>query len=119
MTDPSNLFKKIADNRRSQSEARPEPPVSQSVPPTELNKRGRPATGKRSDPNWLGRTYYIRKKTDLDIEGELYELKRQGIELDKSELVDGLLAAWLKWRQGENIDIHLSDISPRQKDENK
>ena len=80
-------------------------------------KRGRPATGKRSDPDWIGRTYYIRKATDFDIEDELVKLKRAGINLDKSELVDFLLAAWVKWRKGENIDWQIFEISPRQKDE--
>ena len=80
-------------------------------------KRGRPATGKRSDPDWIGRTYYIRKETDFDIEDELIKLKRAGINLDKSSLVDFLLAAWVKWRKGENIEIQMSEISPRQKDE--
>ena len=75
------------------------------------------ATGKRSDPNWIGRTYYIRKETDLDVEDELLQLKRQGIELDKSELVDLLLNAWLKWRQGKDSDFLLSEISPIRKDD--
>ncbi len=87
------------------------------IVPEPTKKRGRPATGKRSDPDWIGRTYYIRKATDFDIEDELVKLKRAGINLDKSELVDFLLAAWVKWRKGENIDLQISEISPRQKDE--
>lgn len=59
---------------------------------------------------------YIRKETDLDVEDELLQLKRQGIELDKSELVEELLNAWVKWRQGEDSDFLLSEISPRRKD---
>ncbi len=82
---------------------------------TEPKKRGRPATGKRSDDAWIGRTFYIRRETDLDVETELLSLKRQGIELDKSELVDKLLSAWVKWRQGENADFLLSEVSPIQK----
>jgi len=88
-----------------------------SSPVLSSKKRGRPATGKRSDPDWIGRTYYIRKETDFDVEDELVKLKRAGINLDKSELVDFLLAAWVKWRKGENIDTHISEISPRRKDE--
>jgi hypothetical protein len=88
------------------------------IAPEELNKkRGRPATGKRSDPDWIGRTYYVRKETDFDVEDELVKLKRAGFNLDKSELVDFLLAAWVQWRNGENIDIQMSEISPRRKDE--
>ena len=88
-----------------------------AIAPEPTKKRGRPATGKRSDPDWIGRTYYIRKETDFDVEDELVKLKRAGINLDKSELVDFLLAAWVKWRNGENIDIQISEISPRRKDE--
>ncbi len=114
MTDSAELFRKLARQRVSKEQTednQPQPEETQISTP-EVKKRGRPATGKRSDPNWIGRTYYIRKETDLDIEAELLQLKRQGIELDKSELVDALLTGWLKWRQGENIHLYLSEISP-------
>ena len=96
-----------SEEKQAEAEIAPEP----------TKKRGRPATGKRSDPNWIGRTFYIRKETDLDIEDELIKLKRAGINLDKSSLVDFLLDAWLKWRKGDNIDFYISELSPRQKDE--
>ncbi|MBW4541591.1 MAG: hypothetical protein KME43_20960 [Myxacorys chilensis ATA2-1-KO14] len=86
---------------------------------TQKRGRGRPATGKRSNDDWIGRTYYIQRETDLDIEDELLKLKRQGIEVDKSELVDLLLSAWVKWQQGENIEIQISEITPRRKSEKK
>ncbi len=94
-----------------------EKPPEKAIASEPTKKRGRPATGKRSDPDWMGRTYYIRKETDFDVEDELVKLKRAGINLDKSELVDFLLAAWVQWRNGENIDIQMSEISPRRKDE--
>ena len=93
------------------------PPEPEITPEESTPKRGRPATGKRSDPDWIGRTYYVRKETDFDVEDELVKLKRAGFNLDKSELVDFLLAAWVRWRNGENIDIQMSEISPRRKDE--
>lgn len=93
-------------------------PVLSQPAPSVPKRRGRPATGKRSDDAWIGRTFYIQRETDLDAESELLNLKRQGIEIDKSELVDKLLTAWVKWRQGENIEIHLSEISPIQKSKN-
>lgn len=86
--------------------------TSQALAP---KKRGRPATGKRSDDAWIGRTYYVKRETDLDVEDALLKLKRQGIEVDKSELVDLILAAWVKRQQGENIEIYLSEITPRRK----
>ena len=92
-------------------------PVQAPISP-EPKKRGRPATGKRSDDAWIGRTFYIQRATDLDTEGELLNLKRQGFELDKSELVDKLLVAWVKWRNGENSEFLLSEISPIQKSKN-
>ena len=84
-----------AKTKTSAKKTTPEPapeekPASsqQAIAPEEsTKKRGRPATGKRSDPNWIGRTFYIRKETDFDIEDELIKLKRAGINLDKSELV--------------------------------
>lgn len=75
-------------------------------------KRGRPATGKRSDNEWIGRTFYIKRETDMDVEELLLRLKRQGVEVDKSELVEILLAAWVKWHNGENLEIHLTEVSP-------
>lgn len=136
MSDPTNMFKKLAEGRLKSTPAKtekeskpvdksnlPEPSPEEKLPevaiaPKESTpKRGRPATGKRSDPDWIGRTYYVRKETDFDVEDELVKLKRAGINLDKSELVDFLLAAWVRWRNGENIDIQMSEISPRRKDE--
>ncbi|MBD1836122.1 hypothetical protein H6F61_26415 [Cyanobacteria bacterium FACHB-472] len=123
-----NPFRKaIANRQQSESDApdsilnlKPEPaplPI-QNPTPSEPKKRGRPATGKRSDNAWIGRTFYIQRETDLDAETELLSLKRQGIELDKSELVDQLLSAWVQWRKGENIDSLLPGIPPIQKSKN-
>ncbi|MDJ0575138.1 MAG: hypothetical protein QNJ65_08225 [Xenococcaceae cyanobacterium MO_234.B1] len=119
-TQPVPKTKPQKKTKTSVKEISQEPTEKQleaEIAPEPTKKRGRPATGKRSDRNWIGRTYYIRKETDLDIEEELIKLKRAGIKLDKSSLVDSLLAAWVKWRKGENIDSYLSEISPRQKDE--
>ena len=95
--------------------AKPEVEVPQVQPQPKSRKRGRPATGKRSDDAWIGRTFYVQWENDLDVEDELLKLKRQGIEIDKSELVDALLGAWVKWRNGENIEIQLDEITPRRK----
>jgi hypothetical protein len=87
------------------------PPLAPT--PEEPRKRGRPATGKRSDDAWIGRTYYVKRSTDLDVEEELLKLKRCGVEIDKSELVDFLMAVWVKWQQGENIDLLIDEFTPR------
>lgn len=116
MSEQENMFRKL---RQSQQRSEPKTEEASSEkedsPEVQPKKRGRPATGKRSNKDWIGRTFYIQRETDLDVEGELYQLKREGIEVDKSELVNALLAAWVKWRNGENIDSQLDEISPRRK----
>ncbi|MEP0920117.1 hypothetical protein NC981_25310 [Leptolyngbya sp. DQ-M1] len=102
----------VPTERISSHSSQPSVPIE---PSSRKRGRGRPATGKRSNNDWIGRTYYIQRDTDLDVEDELLKLKRQGIEVDKSELVDLLLSAWVKWRQGENMEIHVSEITPRRK----
>ena len=91
-----------------------EKPRSQSPPP-QTPKRGRPATGKRSNEEWVTRTFYLRRETDLDLEERLLEFKRHSREMDKSELIDRLLDGWVRWHKGENIELCLSDISPIRK----
>ena len=108
-----SLFKKLFEDRQPPA---PEiEPQAETLPEPEPRRRGRPATGKRSDPAWIGRTFYIQKETDLDVEDALLRLKRQGIEVDKSELLDAILAAWVQWQQGNNIDLILNEITPRRK----
>jgi hypothetical protein len=89
------------------------PPVDQAGPAIDTlpRRRGRPATGKRSDPNWLGRTFYINKAIDRQVEIELLKLKQShGIELDKSELVNGLLAAWLQAQRMGQPAVSMAEI---------
>ena len=124
----SSPFKKLFESREDppkETEQPPEPvaksdseqPSPQQLQKPEPRKRGRPATGKRSDDAWIGRTYYVKRETDLDVEEELLKLRRQGIEVDKSELVEKLMAAWVKRQQGENIDLLLDEITPRRKNQ--
>lgn len=58
----------------------------------EPRRRGRPS-GKRSDPDYVGFTTYIRKDTHHDVKVALLQ-EKEGREL--SELVEDLLARWLK-----------------------
>jgi len=60
----------------------------------EPRRRGRPS-GKRSDPDYVGFTTYIRRDTHHDVKLALLQEKK-GREL--SELVEVLLADWLKSR---------------------
>ncbi|MBW4449810.1 MAG: hypothetical protein KME38_23965 [Spirirestis rafaelensis WJT71-NPBG6] len=124
MSKPSPFKKIFESHEEPQQKAEPpveptkESNVSQTLPPQlptqsqpETRKRGRPATGKRSDDAWIGRTYYVKRETDLDVEEELLKLKRRSVEIDKSELVDFLMTAWVKRQQGENIDLLIDEFT--------
>jgi hypothetical protein len=111
----ADAFKNLARARKKT--ASPAMEAIASIPEPTIGKRGRgrPATGKRSDEDWIGRTFYVKRETDLDIEDELLKLKRQDITLNKSDLVEALLSAWLKYRQGEKAEFLLSEIVPKRK----
>jgi hypothetical protein len=85
-------------------------PKKTTSPLDNTKKRGRPATGKRSDRRWYGRTFYIRKSTDVLVERVLYDLKRRGVDLDKSDLTDALLAGWAAVYLSAQDDFPISDI---------
>ena len=55
-------------------------------------KRGRPQA-KRSDPDFIGFTTYIRKDTHRNVK---IALLQEGKERELSELVEELLSKWLK-----------------------
>jgi hypothetical protein len=59
-------------------------------------RRGRPATGKRNDPEYDQTTAYVRKDTYKAVRIALIE---EGEERDYSELVEELLSKWLKSRK--------------------
>lgn len=95
-----------ADRKRAKAEAE-----AKNIP----RKRGRPANGKRSDPEWIGRTFYVRKQTDIKLEDAIRKLRRASIDVDKSQLVDALLYAWAAVELGEADDLELSDILEKPK----
>jgi hypothetical protein len=120
----ADAFKNLAKAaRKNQATPAESEAIAPSLPPAivpipgvnEKRGRGRPATGKRSDEEWIGRTFYVKRETDLDVEDELLKLKRQDVNLDKSDLVEALLTAWVKSQQGENSEFRLSEFSPWRK----
>lgn len=106
--------------RRSRKQEKPKNPKLEKLLDEEAQKtaeeklgprkRGRPATGKRSDPNWAARTFYVRKTTDEKVEKVLEQMKRYNINLDKSELIDLLLEAWAMVESGEIDDFQIGEI---------
>jgi len=59
-------------------------------------RRGRPATGKRNDPDYDQTTAYVRKATYKAVRIALLE---EGEGREYSELVEELLSKWLKSRK--------------------
>jgi hypothetical protein len=59
-------------------------------------KRGRPARGKRSNPDYEQITAYIRVKTHADVK---IALLREGQKREFSALVEDLLGDWLDSRK--------------------
>jgi len=89
--------------------AAPEPVSAPSeITPEEgsaTNRRsGRPATGKKSDPNYRQVTAYVRKDLYRDVTDALYDDSRGQDTKRKefSELVDELLERWRQARTGHN-----------------
>ncbi len=119
--DNKNSFTKLTGNlkqRREQTKSPPDNPqnteTTSTSPPDQESKviekkKGRPPHGKRSNPEWVGRTYYIEKNVDLDVAEQLLRLKRQGINIDKSELVNFLLSEWTKYQQGEKATFQIGE----------
>jgi hypothetical protein len=109
----ANDFDALFSGDSDDSEAKAPTPAPAGK--AKAKKRGRPATGKRSDEGWINRAFYVQESTDIDLEDEINKLRREGVKMDKSDLVDACLVAWLKWRKGEQADLCLGDISPRRK----
>lgn len=115
-TSPNDGAAPISPRRKAEKpKSRKSSPVTPLDPtptpdPSPPAKRGRPATGKRSNPGWIGRTYYIQQSTDQAIEAELLALRHGGHAIDKSQLVDALLMAWVQFRQGEKAELLLKAI---------
>jgi hypothetical protein len=103
---PAKPPRPLKPTRKTQAKPiRPDPEATEPK-----RKRGRPANGKRSNPGWFGRTFYIRKDTDERLEQALYTLKRSGFEVDKSQLADALLNAWAAVELGQSDDFPISAI---------
>ena len=86
-------YQGLIDAANSRENTAPEP--APAVTPTKRRGRGRPR-GKRSDPNFEQVTTYLRKHTH---QGVKIALLQEGGGREFSELVEDLLARWLKARR--------------------
>lgn len=68
------------------------PPVPEPAAGVVGRGKGRPATGKRSDPDWNRHTILLRRLTHKQVSRRLQDMETGQ---DLSELVDELLTEWL------------------------
>lgn len=98
----TNRFARMIEVAREHQAADAEPP---ETPPQERESalpakpraaskggRGRPATGKRSDPDYESTTVFLRRETKTAAGRLLMGDKRQ----DLSDVLEKLLAAWVR-----------------------
>ncbi len=101
MAEKRGKFAALADlNRADQETIEPAPPIVRQaeVPAvaieTEAGKgRGRPATGKRSNPDWKLYSHYLKRKTQR---AAVAKLQAEDGERDLSDVLEELLQSWLK-----------------------
>jgi len=110
--ESNKLPSELGENSPSQLAAKSKSQQVSAEKPDTPAPKAKPLS-KRQDPDWLTRTYYVKKSTDLEVEDELLALRREGVELDKSDLVDALLAAWVAYRRGMAPDQALEQVSPK------
>jgi hypothetical protein len=93
----SSKFKGVFEAAKSRRGQAAEPEKAQDSPTSASPKRGRPS-GKRSDPDFVPLTVYVRKETHRGVKRALLDQDEPG---EISELVEELLADWLAGRQAE------------------
>ncbi len=92
-------FAALAEIHRLQSESdSPEPvapvvqPAAPAEPPGEGRGRGRPATGKRSNPEWKLYSHFLKKQTQRAAAARL---QAEDAGRDLSDVLQELLEGWL------------------------
>ncbi len=96
MAEKKGKFSALADLHRQpvDEEAAPETPPSATPPPAaEGRGRGRPATGKRSNPEWKLYSHFLRKQTQR---AAVARLQAEESDRDLSDVLEELLAGWLR-----------------------
>lgn len=92
-------FAALANLHRQPPEAEalgviPEPTPLPATPILEMGKgRGRPATGKRSNPEWKLYSHFLKKQTQR---AAVARLQADDNERDLSDVLEELLKNWLK-----------------------
>lgn len=86
----ADLHRQLVDEEAVTETARPVP-----TPPTatQSRARGRPATGKRSNPDWKLYSHFLKKQTQR---AAVARLQAEDSDRDLSDVLEELLARWLK-----------------------
>ena len=98
MVEKRGKFAALADLHRTELEVvKPEAPIIEAVPvvlaDTGFAKgRGRPATGKRSNPDWKLYSHYLKRNTQR---AAVAKLQAEDSELDLSDVLQELLERWI------------------------
>ena len=97
MAEKRGKFSALADLHRQPVN---EDAASAAVPPAtappsaaESRGRGRPATGKRSNPEWKLYSHFLRKQTQR---AAVARLQAEDSNRDLSDILEELLAQWLR-----------------------
>jgi hypothetical protein len=90
-------FAALAELHRQPAEAEaPEPPAASAPPEAEPQAekgRGRPATGKRSNPDWKLYSHFLKRQTQR---AAVARLQAEDDGRDLSDVLQELLENWLK-----------------------
>ncbi len=90
-------FAALADLHRKQPEANAIDPGLESEPPATIAQvgkgRGRPATGKRSNPDWKLYSHFLKRRTQREA---VARLQAEDDGRDLSDVLQELLENWLK-----------------------
>jgi len=71
--------------------------------------------GKKSDKNYVASMTYLPKQLRLDVQQQLLNLQREGIDIDFSELVAEVLTLYLDIQKADNPDNCISEFLDRLK----
>lgn len=86
-------FSALADLHRQPSEAEASETSLPLAEPQAEKSRGRPATGKRSNPDWKLYSHFLKRQTQR---AAVARLQAEDIERDLSDVLQELLEKWLK-----------------------
>lgn len=83
--------------------------------PTDTPLPSTPATtervkGKKSNKNYVAAMTYLPKQLKLDVQQQILDLQRNGIDIDFSELVAELLLLYLDIQKGNSSDSRITEF---------